>query len=90
MRGTAEGLRKTSVYVSQLAFRVVDRALELFVYLVGHADTAGTDRVSKALETAVHVDRQASGTLKEAIFDVLPSAAALAETEVLIYSQLCD
>ena len=78
------------MYILELTGGIIDFVLQLLINLLSHADAAGTYRVPKALQAAVHIDRQAAIPLKEAVHNILVSGTPLAETKIFIDTHFCD
>jgi len=63
---------------------------ELVVDLVEHPQARGPDRVSKALQATVRVDRKPPVNLEESRIDVLLGPAPRAEPQVFVDDELGD
>ena len=73
--------------IPDLPLGIIHFALQLFINLISHAQSAGSHRMAKALQSSVGINRQTPGQLKESRLYIIPGAAARTEAKVFINRQ---
>ncbi len=66
LRRPTESVGQAQPWISDLSLRQIRLALQLFIDLIGHAQSTGANRMAKTLESPVHVHRQSTLAGKKA------------------------